>query len=185
LSFVFFVMIILFFILLDYCTKYLLSYFYSFTISLLNRDDKNGPNRGGGSNNRYIEFLQSFLNNKTHLFLVLSILFTSSIFYPLIVPHLYHPSMIFHISIHILSLNLALFLTVISILSFKKTKSKKIFLTFLSFSVLLAIEFLYLLQSTDILGDFRIPYIEIEIPHMMLLFMLVLFAAGVIKVERR
>jgi hypothetical protein len=82
-------------------------------------------------------------------------------------------------------LNLALFLTVISILSFKKTKSKKIFLTFLSFSVLLAIEFLYLLQSTDILGDFRIPYIEIEIPHMMLLFMLVLFAAGVIKVERR
>ena len=51
--------------------------------------------------------------------------------------------------------------------------------------MLLAIEFLYLLQSTDILGDFRIPYIEIEIPHMMLLFMLVLFAAGVIKVERR
>ena len=178
-------MVVLFFILLDYCTKYLLSYFYSFTISLLNRDDKNGHNRGGDSNNRYIEFIQKFLNNKTHLLLVLSILFTSFIFYPLIVPHLYHPSMIFHISLHILSLNLAIFLTVISILSFKKTKSKKVFLTSLSFSVLLAIEFLYLLQSTDILGDFRIPYIEIEIPHMMLLFMLVLFAAGVIKVERR
>jgi len=156
---------------------------------LLNRDDENGGNSGSsggsGSSSSYIEYIKNFLNNKTHLFLVLSILFTFSIFYPLIIPHLYHPSMIFHISIHILSLNLALFLTVISILSFKKTKSKKIFLTFLSFSVLLAIEFLYLLQSTDILGDFRIPYIEIEIPHMMLLFMLVLFAAGVIKVERR
>ena len=151
---------------------------------MLNKDDKNGQNRGG-SNSRYIEFIQNFLNNKTNLFLVLSILFTSAIFYPLIVPHLYHPSMVFHISIHILSLNLALFLTVISILSFKKTKSKKIFLTSLSFSVLLVIEFLYLLQSTDILGDFRIPFIEIEIPHMLLLFMLVLFAAGVIRVERR
>jgi hypothetical protein len=155
---------------------------------LLNRDDENGRNSGGGggdSSSSYIEYIQNFLNNKTHLFLVLSILFTSSIFYPLIIPHLYHPSMIFHISIHILSLNLALFLTVISILSFKKTKSKKVFLTSLSFGVLLAIEFLYLLQSTDILGDFRIPYIEIEIPHMLLLFMLTLFAAGVIRVERR
>jgi hypothetical protein len=153
-------------------------------IPLLNSDDKNGRNTGGGSN-RYIEYIQNFLNNKTHLFLVLSILFTSCIFYPLIIPHLYHPSMIIHISIHILSLNLALFLTVISILSFKKTKSKKVFLTSLSFSVLLAIEFLYLLQSTDILGDFRVPFIEVEIPHMMLLFMLTLFAAGVIRVERR
>jgi hypothetical protein len=155
---------------------------------LLNRDDENGRNSGGGgggSSSSYIGYIQNFLNNKTHLFLVLSILFTSSIFYPLIIPHLYHPSMIFHISIHILSLNLALFLTVISILSFKKTKSKKVFLTSLSFGVLLAIEFLYLLQSTDILGDFRIPYIEIEIPHMLLLFMLTLFAAGVIRVERR
>jgi len=156
---------------------------------LLNRDDENGRNSSGGgggsSSSSSIEYIQNFLNNKTHLFLVLSILFTSSIFYPLIIPHLYHPSMIFHISIHILSLNLALFLTVISILSFKKTKSKKVFLTSLSFGVLLAIEFLYLLQSTDILGDFRIPYIEIEIPHMLLLFMLTLFAAGVIRVERR
>jgi hypothetical protein len=152
--------------------------------SLLNKDDKNGQNRGG-SNSRYVGYIQNFLNNKTNLFLVLSILFTSSIFYPLIVPHLYHPSMIFHISIHILSLNLAIFLTFISILAFRKTKSKKVFLTSLSFGVLLSIEFLYLLQSTDILGDFRIPYIEIEIPHMMLLFMLILFAAGVIRVERR
>ena len=150
---------------------------------MLNRDDKNGGNTG--NNSRYIGYIQNFLNNKTHLFLVLSILFTSCIFYPLIIPHLYHPSMIIHISIHILSLNLALFLTVISILSFKKTKSKKVFLTSLSFSVLLAIEFLYLLQSTDILGDFRVPFIEVEIPHMMLLFMLTLFAAGVIRVERR
>ena len=93
--------------------------------------------------------------------------------------------MIIHISIHILSLDMALFLTVISVLSFKKTKSKKVLLTSLSFSVLLIVELLYLLQSSNILGDFQIPFIEVEIPHMLLLFMLLLFAAGVIKVERR
>ncbi|HXS60504.1 MAG TPA: hypothetical protein VN703_06800 [Candidatus Sulfopaludibacter sp.] len=146
---------------------------------MLKKDDKSSKNNG------FYKHLQNFLKNKTNLLLVLSIVFTSIIFYPLIIPHLAHPSMIIHISIHILSLDMALFLTVISILSFKKTKSKKVLLTSLSFSVLLVVEFLYLLQSSNILGDFQIPFIEVEIPHMLLLFMLLLFAAGVIKVERR
>jgi hypothetical protein len=107
------------------------------------------------------------------------------VIYPLILPHINHPAMIYHIFIHIISFDVALFLTFISILSFRKTKSKKVLLTSLSFSVLLVIEFLYLLESSDMLGDFQFPYIGVEIPHMLLLFMLVLFAAGVIKVERK
>ena len=162
-----------------FCTNHLLCYFFLIITLLLKKDDKNSKK------NTYIEYIQNFLNNKTNLFLVLSISFTSIIFYPLMMPHLYHPSMIFHIFIHILSLNLALFLTIISILSFKKTKSKKVFLTSLSFSILLIVEFLYLLQSSNILGDYHIPFIEIEIPHLLLLFMLTLFAAGIIRVERR
>ena len=80
---------------------------------------------------------------------------------------------------------MALFLTVISILSFKKTKSKRVLLTSLSFSILLIVEFLYLLQASDILGDYNIPYIEVELPHILLLLMVSLFAAGVIRVERK
>ncbi len=80
---------------------------------------------------------------------------------------------------------MALFLTVISALSFRKTKSKKVLLTSLSFGILLIVEFLFLLQSSNILGDFQIPFIDVEIPHILLLFMLALFAVGVIKVERK
>ncbi|HXT84442.1 MAG TPA: hypothetical protein VN704_08970 [Verrucomicrobiae bacterium] len=144
---------------------------------------KSGDN--GTKNNKWIERIQTVLSSKTNLFLVLSIIFTSIIFYPLIIPHLSHPSMIFHISIHILSLNMALFLTVISALSFRKTKRKKVLLTSLSFGILLIVEFLYLLQSSNILGDYHIPFIDVEIPHILLLFMLALFAVGVIKVERK
>jgi hypothetical protein len=93
--------------------------------------------------------------------------------------------MVFHIAIHILSFDMALFLTVISILSFKKTKSKKVLLTSLSFGILLIVEFLYLLQSSAILGDYHIPFIEVELPHILLLFMVSLFAVGVIRVERK
>ena len=148
-------------------------------VSLLKKDDKNNKNNG------YSRYVQNFLNNKTNLFLVLSISFTSIILYPVLIPHLYHSGMIYHIVIHILSFDMALFLTVISILSFKKTKSKRVLLTSLSFGVLLIAEFLYLLQSSNILGDYIMPYIEVEIPHILLLLMISLFAIGVIRVEKK
>jgi hypothetical protein len=117
--------------------------------------------------------------------MVLSIIFLSIVIYPLVLPHLTHPSMIYHIALHIISFDMALFLTFISILSFKKTKSKKVLLTSISFGILLSVELLYLLHASNTLGDFHIPYIEIEVPHILLLFMLALFAIGVIKVEKR
>ncbi len=87
--------------------------------------------------------------------------------------------MIYHITVHIISFDIALFLTLISVLSFKKTKSKKILLTSSSFGVLLVIEFLYLLQSSNIVGEFPVPYIGGEISHVLLLFMVGLFDVGV------
>ncbi|MDQ4072727.1 MAG: hypothetical protein M3162_00340 [Thermoproteota archaeon] len=133
----------------------------------------------------YYEYFKIFLSSKRNLFLVLSIAFFSIIVYPLIIPHLNHPSMIYHIVVHIISFDVALFLTFVSALSFKKTKSKKVFLTCLSFGVLLFVEFLYLLQSSSILGEFHLPYIDVEIPHILLLVMLSLFAIGVLKVEKK
>ncbi len=138
-----------------------------------------------GANISYYEYFQVLLSNKTNLFLALSIVFLSVIIYPLVLPHLTHPSMIYHIAIHIISFDMALFLTFISILSFKKTKSKKVLLTSISFGILLAAELLYLLQASNTLGEFHIPFIEIEVPHILLLFMLSLFAMGVIRVEKR
>ena len=66
---------------------------------------------------------------------------------------------------------------------YKKTKSKKILFTALSFGFLLIAGFLYLLETSNILVGFHIPYIEAEIPHILLMFMLILFAIGVLKVE--
>jgi hypothetical protein len=136
------------------------------------------------NNISYYEYFQIFLSNKTNLFCFLSIAFVSIIVYPIIIPHLAHPSMIYHISIHIISFDMGLFLTCISIFSFKKTKSKKILFTSLSFGVLLVIELLYLLQSSNISGEVIVPYIG-EISHILLLLMIALFATGVMKVGRK
>jgi len=137
------------------------------------------------SNISYCEYFQVFLSNKTNLFLALSLVFISIIAYPLILHHTSHPSMIYHIGVHIASFDVALFLTLISVLSFKKTKSRRVLLTSLSFGTLLVVEFSYLLQSSNVLGEYHLPYIGVEAPHILLLFMLVFFAVGVARVEKR
>ncbi|WP_144732127.1 hypothetical protein [Candidatus Nitrosocosmicus arcticus] len=136
-------------------------------------------------NRDFKESLANILSNKTSLFLFLSITVTSVAIYPFIIPHISHPTMIYHIIIHIISFDVALFLTTISFVSYKKTRSKKILLTGLSFGFLLFTELLYLLQSSNLLGTFYIPLIEVEFPHLLLLLMLGLFAAGVLRLERK
>ena len=131
------------------------------------------------------EQIKEFLGIKTNLFLVLSLSVSSIIAYPFLVPHLSHPSMSYHILIHMISLDFAIFLTTISIISYQKVKSKKLLLTSISFLSLLVIEIIYLLQASHIIMIFQIPLIEVEFSHILLLFMLVLFACGVLKTDKK
>lgn len=137
-----------------------------------------------GSNISKESFVQ-LVSSKSKLFLILSIAVLSIIIYPIIIPHVTHPSMIYHIILHMVSFDVALFLTTISFLSYKKTKSKKILLTALSFGFLMCTEFLYMLQTSDILEAYNIPLVEVEYTHVLLLIMLGLFAAGVLRLERK
>lgn len=131
------------------------------------------------------EYIKNFLGNKTHLFLVLSLSFSSIIAYPFLIPHLTHPSMSYHIFIHIVSLDIAIFLTTISLISYRKSKSKKLLLTSFSFMFLLIIEAFYLLQASHFIQIFYIPLIEVEFSHILLLCMLILFAGGVLKADTK
>ena len=138
-----------------------------------------------GDNSDIYEYIKNFLSNKTNLFLVLSLSFSSIIAYPFLIPHLTHPSMSYHILIHMLSLDIAIFLTTISLISYRKLKSKKLLLTSFSFMFLLIIEVFYLLQASHFIQIFYIPLIEVEFSHILLLCMLILFAGGVLKADKK
>ena len=131
------------------------------------------------------EHIKKFLSNKTNLFLALSLSVSSIIAYPFLIPNLSHPSMSYHILIHMISLDIAIFLSTISLISYRKVKSKKLLLTSFSFLFLLVIEIIYLLEASHIISIFQIPLIEVEFSHILLLFMLVLFASGVLKTDKK
>lgn len=157
------------------CTNFFLTLIFFIWLYFLKKDNTFS----------YTEYLKIFLNNKTNLFLVHSLLISSVIAYPFLIPHLTHTSMSYHILIHMISLNIAIFLTTISFISFRKFKSNKLLLTAFSFMVLLIIEIFYLLQASHFIRIFYIPLIEVEFSHLLLLGMLILFACGVLKVDKR
>jgi hypothetical protein len=103
---------------------------------------------------------------------------------PLIVPHLDHPSMIYHIVLHIASLTVAIFLGVVSIVAYARSTSSRLMFMTLGFIALAVVEFLYLLDATWAGSVINISAVGIEMPHVILLVMLALFALGVLRVSK-
>ncbi len=103
---------------------------------------------------------------------------------PLVVPHATHPSMIFHIILHIASLTIAVFLSIVSFIAYRRSTGSRLLLMALGFTSLAAVEFLYLLDATGSLLLYGMPQINAELPHVILLVMLTMFGLGVLKVNK-
>jgi len=103
---------------------------------------------------------------------------------PLVVPHATHPAMIFHIILHIASLTIAVFLSIVSFIAYKRNTGSRLLLMALGFTALAIVEFYYLLDSTGTLIMFDVPEINAEVPHVILLVMITMFGLGVLKVNK-
>ncbi len=98
---------------------------------------------------------------------------------PLVISHATHPSMIYHILLHMAGLTIAIFLSIVSLLAYSRNTTTRMLLMALGFMSLTLVEFFYLLQAGRIVvGQFTIPAINIELSHMILLIMVSLFGLG-------
>lgn len=102
---------------------------------------------------------------------------------PLVIPHVSHPTMIYHIFLHIASITIAVFLIIVSLLAYARNHGTRLLFMTLGFIALAAVEFLYLLDATGILS-MDISALSIELPHVILLAMLTMFGLGVLKVNK-
>lgn len=103
---------------------------------------------------------------------------------PLIVPHVTHPSMIYHIVLHIASLTIAVFISIVSVIAYRRSSGARLLFMALGFMALAAVEFLYLLDATAIVSVFDMFTLGIELPHIISLAMLTMFGLGVLKVNK-
>jgi hypothetical protein len=128
--------------------------------------------------------LKDVLVSKTKLFAVVSLILISVLAVPVILPHIRHPSMIYHILLHVVSIIIAVFLGLISFLAYSRTGGARLILMTGGFSLLAIIEFLYLFHATANIEDIIIPIVDVELSHLILLAMLTLFGIGVLKVNK-
>jgi len=131
------------------------------------------------------EPLQNIIASKYKLFIIISVSVISILAIPLIFPHLTHTNMIYHIFLHIVSLIIAIFLNVVSILAYKRNGGARLLFMSLGFLSLAIVEIMYLYYSTIEVEDTTIPGVNIEIPHIILLVMFTLFGIGVFKVNNK
>jgi hypothetical protein len=105
---------------------------------------------------------------------------------PIVIPHATHPSMIYHIILHIAGLAIAIFLSIVSFLAYLRNTTTRLLLMAIGFTTLALIEFFYLLQADGIaaIEQVIIPAVNIELSHVILLLMVSLFGLGVLKVNK-
>jgi hypothetical protein len=128
--------------------------------------------------------IQSIAASKTKLLVAISLIAAATLSVPVILPHIHHPSMIYHIVLHIVGIIVAMFLTIISAEAYRRSHSSKILFMFFGFLSLVIVEFIYLFNATGDVGEVALPFVHIELPHIVLLIMLTFFGVGVIRVDR-
>ena len=103
---------------------------------------------------------------------------------PVILPHITDKSTIYHIFLHIVSVIIAIFLGLVSILAYlRNRRSRLLFMTFAFFS-LSVIETIYLFDVSSNMEDIVIQGVDIEISHIIFLVTLALFSIGIFRVGK-
>ncbi|HET7147649.1 MAG TPA: hypothetical protein VFI73_04040 [Candidatus Nitrosopolaris sp.] len=127
---------------------------------------------------------QKVMVSKPKLFLIISALTTAVLLPVAILPHINHAFFVYRISLHMASIIISVFLIVVSILAYRRTRSIKILYTSIAFLSLLVVELIFLLQIMPGTSRIMIPMAYRELPHILLLVMLALFGLGVLRVEK-
>jgi hypothetical protein len=125
----------------------------------------------------------AFYNKPRLLILIASIVISLSIV-PFILPHVFHPHMIYHILLHVVALIISQFLVVVSIMAYLKSKSTRILFMTLGFMTLVVAEYVYLLNSTEDFLVMYIPELNIEVSHIIMLIMVTFFGISFLKSPR-
>ncbi len=122
--------------------------------------------------------------SKPKLFAIISIAVVAILSVPVILPHITQQYVIYHILLHVGSVIVAIFLSVVSILAYSRTGSIRILMMTFAFLSLIVVESLSLLAATGNASNPIIPGVNVEISHIFLLVMVALFGLGVLKVDR-
>lgn len=104
---------------------------------------------------------------------------------PVILPHITDTPMIYHLLLHVISLIIAIFLGLVSILAYLRNGRSRLLFMMFGFLLVSIIEAMYLFDVTSKIEDIVIPIVDIELSHVIFLVMLTLFGIGIFRVNKQ
>jgi hypothetical protein len=129
--------------------------------------------------------LYNITSSKPKLLAVITAAVLAAMAVPVILPHINDRSMIYHLLLHVISLIIAIFLGLVSILAYLRNGRSRLLFMMFGFLLLSIIEAMYLFDVTSKIEDIVIPIVDIELSHVIFLVMLTLFGIGIFRVNKQ
>ena len=123
---------------------------------------------------------QRFANNKPRLLIAVIIAVVGALSIPVLWPHVYHGSHIYHLLLHTAGIVLSVFLAILSVNAYYKMRTKKMIITTIAFMVFTGAEFIQLMDATKT-HVYNILESPSEIAHLMMLGMIGLLALALFR----
>ena len=123
---------------------------------------------------------QTFVNNKPRLLIAVIIAVVGTLSVPVLWPHVYHGSHIYHLLLHTAGIVLSVFLAILSVNAYYKMRTKKMIITTIAFMVFTGAEFIQLMDATKT-HVYNILESPSEIAHLMMLGMIGLLALAIFR----
>ena len=129
--------------------------------------------------------LYSIISSKLKLLAVVTAAVLAVMAVPVILPHITDTSTIYHLLLHVISIIIAIFLGLVSILAYLRNERSRLLFMMFGFLLLSIIEAMYLFDVTSKIEDIVIPIVDIELSHVIFLVMLTLFGIGIFRVNKQ
>ena len=129
--------------------------------------------------------LYNITSSKPKLLAVVAAAVLAVMAVPVILPHITDTSMIYHLLLHVISLIVAIFIGLVSILAYLRNGRSRLLFMMFGFLLLSIIEAMYLLDVTSKIEDIVIPIVDIELSHVIFLVMLTLFGIGIFRITKQ
>ena len=129
--------------------------------------------------------LYNIISSKLKLLAVVTAAVLAVMSVPVILPHVTDTSTIYHLLLHVISIIIAIFLGLVSILAYLRNGRSRLLFMMFGFLLLSIIEATYLFDVTSKIEDIVIPIVDIELSHVIFLVMLTLFGIGIFRVNKQ
>ena len=123
---------------------------------------------------------QRFVDNKPKLLTAVILVVVGSLAIPVLLPHVYHGSHIYHLLLHTAGIVFSVFLAILSVNAYFKMRTKKMIITTVAFMIFTGAEIVQLLNATET-HVYNLLESPSEIAHLMMLGMIGLLALAIFR----